>query len=64
MRNAEHITVETFLGETFSGKEIKHQKELPKKAILLKTDYTLDMRDLNLYASFGKTNKYFILIGK
>ena len=63
MRNAEHITVNTFLGETWSGKQISHQRELPKKAVLSKVDYTEDMKDLTLYTSYGKTTKkHFILI--
>tara|TARA_R110000803_G_scaffold208189_1_gene276706 strand:+ start:29 stop:220 length:192 start_codon:yes stop_codon:yes gene_type:complete len=61
MRNAEHITINTFLGETWSGLEVKHQRNLPKSAKLLKVDYDLQMNDIQLYISFGKKSKYFIL---
>jgi hypothetical protein len=59
MGKISHIKIDTFLGETWEGILISHQRQLPKNAILLKCDYSLEsMQDINLYKT---PKRYYIL---
>jgi hypothetical protein len=58
----EVIKIETFDGNTFEGFEIKHQRELPKKAFLHLCTYDEQYNNYNVYRSVAKkSTKIYIL---
>ena len=59
----EYIKTTTHEGQNIEGFKIKHQSQLPKKAILFNCYYTNDYKEMTVYKSYSKTKiKTYILI--